>query len=108
MLVNNPELLPRLDPWTVVKRVARFILNLHLPESGYSPTHHIPFEEPEDGLWTHEGHMTPEDMFKHRNVQPELWEGLPYYHGPTNHTAPNGQQAVFTKKEFNERLDGSA
>lgn len=122
MLVNNAELLPRLDPRPVIKRLAHFILTLHMPENGYSPTHHrVPFEEPGDGLWTHQGHIQPEDIFDHKDYQPPCWIGLPYYTGdPTvelsveeirqagdNQFGPRGERAVYDKGQFQDHLDGS-
>lgn len=122
MLANNAELLPNLDPRPLIKRLARFVLALHMPDKGYSPTHHVQMHEPEDGLWTHEGHIKPEDIFIHRDYQPPTWVGLPYYTGdPTEELSveeirlaledrlgPDGRQAVFNKEEFGEHLDGAA
>lgn len=64
------------------QKAARFISSLHLPNIGRSE-HFVPFEhadEPMDGLWTSNGHIAP-GVTMNCDEQPELWEGLPYYHG---------------------------
>ena len=76
MIVNNPELLPNIG--NTLKKVAKFVGRLltPLPESGYY-SNHIRHEEPQDGLFTHEGHIP--GTIPSSSEQPELWEGLPYY-----------------------------